>query len=435
MAMQKTIGKEVSYSGVALHTGSFTTLVFKPAPVNSGIVFVRKDIPNSKPVKASAENVIAVVRGTSIGVGDVKIHTVEHVLAALAGFEIDNATIEIDAAEPPVGDGSSLPYMNMVKEAGVVEQTEQKRCFAVQEPLWVTEGDNTIIALPSDEFKISCTIAFNHKCLKSQYLSTKITPEIFEKQIATSRTFCFYNEVEALMDKGLIKGGSLDNAVVIGENGVFSKEELRFEDEFVRHKILDLVGDLYLFGGPIKAHIVAIKSGHAVNVKFVKALMAAVPPKTDVIAKSKKPAKLPIPFDINKIKQILPHRYPFLLVDRIIETDNESRIVGLKNLTVNEEFFNGHFPGNPVMPGVLQLEAMAQCAGVLMLKKRENEGKNAYFMAMENVKFRKPVIPGDQLLIEVQVLKMKSKIGKVSAKTYVDGEVASEADLTFAFVE
>ncbi|HRZ87238.1 MAG TPA: 3-hydroxyacyl-ACP dehydratase FabZ, partial [bacterium] len=288
----------------------------------------------------------------------------------------------------------------------------------------------------ADEFKISCTIAFQHQCLKSQYLSTKITPDIFEKQIATSRTFCFYNEVEALMDKGLIKGGSLDNAVVIGENGIFSKEELRFEDEFVRHKILDLVGDLYLLGRPIKGHIIAIKSGHAVNVKFVKTLFDTLPkPGQDVISRSKKAGKITVPFDINKIKEILPHRYPFLLVDRIVETDNESRIVGLKNLTVNEDFYNGHFPGNPVMPGVLQLEAMAQCAGVLMLKKSENEGKNAYFMSMENVKFRRTVIPGDQLLIEVQVTKLKSKIGKVSAKTYVDGEVASEADLTFAFVD
>ncbi len=434
MENQKTIAKPVSHVGIALHTGNRACITFKPAPANHGVVFIRTDLPAAVSIKADVAHVVSTLRGTNLGVGDVRIHTVEHVLASLMGFGIDNLIIEMDANEPPVGDGSALPFVDMIKEAGIVEQNTVRDFYFFRDPVWFSDDAGTLIELPSSELRFSCTIDFNHALLKSQYLSLPITPEIFEKEIAPARTFCFYHEVEALQDKGLIKGGSLDNAVVIGDQAIFSKGDLRFPDEFVRHTMLDIMGDLSLLARPFKAHIVAIKSGHELNSKLARQLWPGIQKKSVAAGSETSTSGMESYLDINRIKQILPHRYPFLLVDRILETDGEKRIVGLKNLTANEEFFNGHFPSMPVMPGVLQLEAMAQTAGVLMLKKSENTGKMAYFMAMENVKFRKTVIPGDQLIMEIEVLKWRSKTGKVRAIAYVNGEVASEADLMFAFV-
>ncbi len=433
MDNQKTIAKPATYSGIALHTGNRAKITFKPAPPNHGVIFVRTDLPQPVTIRADVDHVVSTLRGTNLGVGDVRVHTVEHVLAALMGFGVDNLIIEMDANEPPVGDGSALPFVGMLKEAGIVEQDAARDYCFFREPVWFYDEAGTLIQLPSSELRFSCTIDFKHPLLQSQYFSTPITPETFEKEIAPARTFCFYHEVQALQDKGLIKGGSLDNAVVVGDDAIFSKEDLRFPDEFVRHKMLDIMGDLFLLARPFKAHILAVKSGHELNVKLARQLWPAC-------KKRPRPAVasahgLETYLDINRIKQILPHRYPFLLVDRILETDNDKRIVGLKNLTANEEFFNGHFPGMPVMPGVLQLEAMAQVAGVLMLKKSENTGKMAYFMAMENVKFRKTVIPGDQLIMEIEVLKCRSKTGKVRGVSYVNGEIVSEAELMFAFVD
>ncbi len=435
MENQKTIAKPVSYSGIALHTGNRAKITFKPAPANYGVVFIRTDLNPPVTIKADIAHVVSTARGTNLGVGDVRVHTVEHVLASLMGFGVDNLIIEMDANEPPVGDGSALPFVGMLKEAGIVEQNVARDFCFFREPVWFYDDAGTLIELPANELRFSCTIDFNHPKLQSQYLSLLITPEIFEKEIAPARTFCFYHEVQALQDKGLIKGGSLDNAVVVGDDAIFSKEDLRFPNEFVRHKMLDIMGDLFLLGRPFKAHIIAVKSGHELNVKLGRQLWPAVQKRVAAAPVAQSAAAIETYLDIHRIKQILPHRYPFLLVDRILETDNEKRIVGLKNLTANEEFFNGHFPNMPVMPGVLQLEAMAQTAGVLMLKKQENIGKLAFFISMENVKFRKMVIPGDQLIMEIEVLKWRSKYGKVRAVSYVNGEVASEADLTFAFGE
>ncbi len=432
MDVQKTIAKPVHFSGIALHTGHRAKITFKPAGPNHGVVFVRTDLGAPVLIKADVAHVVSTQRGTNLGVGDVRIHTVEHVLATLMGLGIDNLVIEMDASEPPVGDGSALPFVGMIQEAGIVEQGALRDYHYFREPAWILDQGGMLIELPSSDLRFSCTIDFNHSLLKSQYLGITITPETFLKEIAPARTFCFYHEVEALQGRGLIKGGSLDNAVVIGDKAIFSKEQLRFPDEFVRHKILDIMGDLFLLGRPFKAHIVAVKSGHELNVKLARHVWPALQRRAVGAAG---PDNQESTLDINRIKQILPHRYPFLLVDRILETDNEKRIVGLKNLTVNEEFFNGHFPSIPVMPGVLQLEAMAQTAGVLMLKRSENRGKMAYFMSMENVKYRKLVVPGDQLIIEIDVLKWKSKTGKVHGAAYVNGEIASEADLMFAFVE
>ncbi|MCK5655041.1 MAG: bifunctional UDP-3-O-[3-hydroxymyristoyl] N-acetylglucosamine deacetylase/3-hydroxyacyl-ACP dehydratase [Candidatus Aureabacteria bacterium] len=435
MDAQRTIAKETGFSGIGVHTGNTTTITFKPAIPNSGIKFARIDLPESPTVKASVENVVGVTRGTTIAENGVKVHTVEHVLASVCASGIDNLLIEINSNEPPVGDGSALLFTELIDKAGIVEQEYPRKYFMPKEPISIVEGDIVLILLPSDTFKMSYTIAYDHPAVKAQYLSLPITKETFSKEIASSRTFCLYSEVEALMDQGLIKGGSLDNAVVIGKDAIFSKESLRFPDEFVRHKMLDLIGDLFLIGARIKSHVVAVKSGHPMNVKFARLIKSAMKKKE----KSAVPVGLTgydeIVLGIEKIKQILPHRYPFLLVDRVIDIVEDKRAVGIKNVTVNEEFFNGHFPERPVMPGVLQIEALAQVAGILMLKKADNQGKLAFFMGIDKAKFRKPVVPGDQLRLEIDVVKLRSTTGVVSGKAYVGDEIVSEAELKFAIVD
>ncbi len=275
MRQQRTLCKEVSLSGIGVHTGNKTELKFIPADVNSGIKFVRADLPGKPEVKADIRNVVGFMRGTTIGTDGVKIHTVEHVLAALSGFGITNLTIELDSNEPPVGDGSSIEFVNLINQAGIKDQDAFIDVFEPKEVIHFIENEIILVVLPYDGFKISYTVSFKHPSLKAQYLSIDVTQESFVQEIAPSRTFCFYREVEALMDQGLIKGGSLDNAVVIGDNAIFSKEELRFHNEFVRHKILDIIGDTYLLGVPLKAHIIAIKSGHATNLKLTKELLLA----------------------------------------------------------------------------------------------------------------------------------------------------------------
>ncbi|MDP8247150.1 MAG: bifunctional UDP-3-O-[3-hydroxymyristoyl] N-acetylglucosamine deacetylase/3-hydroxyacyl-ACP dehydratase [Candidatus Tritonobacter lacicola] len=432
MERQRTIAGEARYFGIGVHTGSKTAITFKPAPPDTGIRFVRVDLPGRPSIAADIEHVVGVERGTVLGVDDVRVHTVEHVLAALCGLGIDNLFVEVDANEPPVGDGSAVPFVRMIRSAGIVEQDAPRAFIELSAPVRTEKNGATITVIPGGEFRISCTYSFPSEGFHDQFLSLTIDEETFEREIAPCRTFCFYHEVEELMNRGLIKGGSLDSAVVIGDGAIFSKERLRFRDEFVRHKILDLLGDLYLLGMRIRGHVIAVRSGHELNVRLVNQL-AGLRKKTRAKGEIKLPEGSKV--DINDIKKILPHRYPFLLVDRIVEMKKYTRIVGIKNVTVNEPFFMGHFPERPVMPGVLIIEAMAQTAGVLTLQRPDTKGKLAYFMAIDRAKFRRAVVPGDQLRIEIEVLRFGTRVGKVKGTATVDGEVAAQAELTFAFIQ
>ncbi len=430
--LQRTILKEAGLSGVGVHTGNATNMVFKPAPVDHGIRFVRTDLPERPEIPALIGNVVETARGTTLGVvldgKTVKAHTVEHVLAAAAALEIDNLMVEMDNNEPPIMDGSSLPFYLKLQEAGLVEQDAPRKYFDLPRVVSVADEGVQLVANPYAGQRISFTIDFDHPVLKSQYASFEISSGVFERELASSRTFCLARDVEMLRQQGLIKGGSLDSAVVIGEKGIENKEPLRYGDEFVRHKILDLMGDLYLLGMPLRAHVISIKSGHRSNVKFVREIKKLY---DDIERQKQGPV-----FDIDAIAQIMPHRYPFLLVDRILELDEGKRVVGIKNVTVNEPFFPGHFPGRPVMPGVLIIEAMAQTGGFMLLHMIEDPQKKLLFFAgIDRVRFKRPVVPGDQLRFELTMSTFKRGICKMTGRATVDGELACEAELTAAMVD
>jgi UDP-3-O-[3-hydroxymyristoyl] N-acetylglucosamine deacetylase/3-hydroxyacyl-[acyl-carrier-protein] dehydratase len=434
MECQRTIKKEVSRSGIGVHTGNKTSITFKPAPAGYGVRFLGKSFPHEPPIEAVIENVTDILRGTTLGRNSVKIHTVEHVLAALMGLGIDNLLVEVEANEPPVGDGSALPFVEMIQSAGIQLQDAAKNVFRPKQPLYFSENGVDLIVLPADELSISFTICYKEPGIDTQFLSLPISDETFVKEIAPSRTFCPYDEVEDLIVNGLIKGGSLDNAVVIKGEVVLSKEGLRFQKEFVRHKILDLMGDLFLLGQPLWAHVVAIKSGHASNIKLTGLLRQKA---REQAKRSAPPSKFfdTADLDIRHVMKIFPHRYPFLLVDKIVEFIPDKRVVGIKNVTINEPFFAGHFPGNPIMPGVLIIEAMAQVSGMIMLTKSENLGKVPYFMSINNVKFRKPVFPGDTLRLEADVLRLRSTTCLLKARAFVEDNLACEAQLMCRLVD
>ncbi len=432
MDKQRTLASSASLKGTALHTGENVTLTVRPAPVGHGFKFKRIDLPDEPVVDAKVESVKTVERATTLVEGSVKIHTVEHVISALAGLGVDNALIEMDANEPPIGDGSAAAFVALIKEAGIVEQDAPRVYFEPREPVSVQVGDSILTILPDTKFRISCT-QVGPEGRFTQYLSAEITPDFYETQIAPARTFVFYEDVKPLMDKGLIRGGSLENAIVARGDSVLSKEPLRFPDEFVRHKILDIVGDLALAGRKLRGHIVAVKPGHGPNTELARTLVKR---HSDYLAMAPTPiAAEGGVLDVNEIMRTLPHRYPFLMVDRIIELVEDTRAVGVKAVTINEPYFQGHFPGHPVMPGVLQVEAMAQVASVVMMRRTENVGKIGYFMSADSVKFRKPVFPGDTLFIHCEMLSAKKRLGKAACRCEVNGEVVSEGELLFGLID
>jgi UDP-3-O-[3-hydroxymyristoyl] N-acetylglucosamine deacetylase/3-hydroxyacyl-[acyl-carrier-protein] dehydratase len=431
---QQTLAKSVSLSGSSLHTGEKVTLTLQPAPVGHGRVFRRTDLPDAPTVRAHFANIREVERRTTLIEGAATVHTVEHVMAALSGLGVDNALIDMDASEPPICDGSAQPFVELIRSAGTVDQGQPRTPWEITEPIHLeTKGGAIMVALPDPEFRISCTNV-GPEGRFTQFQSLKITPEVFEADIAPARTFVFYEDVKPLMDKGLIKGGSLENALVIRGEQVLSKEALRYRDEFVRHKILDLVGDLSLFGRPIRGHIVAVKPGHGPNSELCAALAKQYTKALALVPPSVTPKGGEV-MDVTDVMKLLPHRPPFLMVDRIVSVEGETKATGIKCLSMNEWYFTGHFPGHPVMPGVLQVEAMAQVGSILLLRKPGNAGKIGYFMSADSVKFRKPVVPGDTLFIEVEMVQSKRNIAKAKGRCLVNGEVVSEAEMMFGIVD
>ena len=434
---QKTIKREFSLQGAGLHTGHFAHLTFKPAPENSGISFIRVDLPGRPVIEATSSNICTdtgVPRCTTIGRGQALIHTIEHLMSVLCGLEISNLTIEIDANELPGLDGSGIDYLKAFRKVGLSEQKATVEPFKIQEPIGIEHNGSMIYVVPADELKISYMLSYDHPFLKSQFFSLVVNPQTFEKEIAPCRTFCLEGEAEELRKLGLGKGATYENTLVVSAEGV-KENTVRFPEEFARHKILDFMGDIYLLGVPLQAHVFAIRSGHTLNINLLQKLQ-------DMRNKSQK-KKPPVSYDfgdkkeidIQGIMKILPHRYPFLLVDRVIEIEKGKRAVGIKNVTMNDIFFQGHFPTRPIMPGVLMVEAMAQTAGVVVLTNEAHHGKVAFFMAADNVKFRKLVVPGDQLVMEVEITRDKSKIAQIHALAKVDDEIVAEADMIFSFTD
>jgi UDP-3-O-[3-hydroxymyristoyl] N-acetylglucosamine deacetylase/3-hydroxyacyl-[acyl-carrier-protein] dehydratase len=460
---QRTIASPVSFDGVGLHTGNRCTITFQPAAENYGIRFVRTDLDGAPEVPADVDLVTDISRGTTLTKDGASVHTVEHVLAALAGLEVDNCRIELTANEPPIGDGSSMPYTSSLLEAGFVDQQAPRTYIAIDESISFKNEEKgvEIAALPNNEFRMTVMIDYRNPALGSQYANLFDLGKEFAAQFAPARTFCFLTEVEMLRDTGLIKGGALDNAIVIvdkdldqegldamskrlgiegsvvlGQTGILNNGTMRFDNEPARHKLLDLLGDLALAGAPVRAHILAARPGHASNIEFAR--------KVKRMAERKKLYKRfavqdndGVVMDINAISAVLPHRYPFLLVDRITELDRDKgTITGLKNVTINEPFFTGHFPNQPIMPGVLIVEAMAQTGGMLLMNHIGSEGtKLALFMGINNCKFRKPVIPGDQLIFDVELRSKRFNTFTLHGRATVKGAVVAEAELSVAIID
>ncbi len=464
---QRTIKNPVSLKGRGIHTGNNTKITFKPAPANYGRRFVRIDLEDKPEIPALIEYVVMdksldSSRGTTLRKDDVEIHTVEHVLAALVGLEIDNVIIELNANEPPIVDGSAMPFVNKLLEAEIVEQDADKEYLVIEEPVNYKNERRGVefVALPTDDYRITLMIDYKNPVLGSQHTGLFSLEHEFITEFAPARTFAFLHEIEALAEQGLIKGGDLDSAVVIvdrelddneierlkkmfgiaqdvelGKSGILNNKALRFPNEPARHKLLDMLGDLALVGVNIKSQILAARPGHQSNIEFAK-MLRNIYKKQRLTRKYQDISSKGVVFDINAIKKILPHRYPFLLVDAIIELEPEKRAVGIKNVTNNEPFFQGHFPQKPVMPGVLIVESMAQVGGILLLNEQaEVDNKLVYFMGIDKVRFRKIVQPGDQLVMELEMLKNRRTTFKMAGKAYVKGELVCEAEMMAAVVE
>ncbi|MCS1409208.1 MAG: UDP-3-O-acyl-N-acetylglucosamine deacetylase [Verrucomicrobia subdivision 3 bacterium] len=424
-------------------------MTFLPAPPNSGIRFRRIDLEGKPEIDALVDNVSDTTRSTTLSKGNIKLHTVEHILATFHGFGIDNVIVELNANEPPITDGSAHEYCRMIKTSGTTLQPEDKDPLVVTAPISITSEESILSIFPCDRFKVSCTSS-DDKGRFTQFYSSDITPESWERELSRARTFCFFDEIEFLIKNGLIKGGSLENAVIIRDDVVLTNEPLRYQEEFVRHKILDIIGDLSLVGRPIQGHVVAVRPSHRANCELARELDRQVkkrlartqtflPPRNGTLKKAAQASAPEIPaggevINIDQIMKILPHRYPFLMIDKVIKIA-ETAITCLKNVTLNEPYFQGHFPGHPIMPGVLQLEAMAQAGGLLILNKAENWGKIAYLISAENVKWRKPVQPGDVLIIDIELIKERGKTGKAKGRCKVGNDIVSEGVVMFMLTD
>ena len=420
---RRTIAGTAELSGVGLHTGAKTRVSCLPGEPEQGVVFRRTDLESRPEVPARVSEVEATERRTAIGHGESTIHTVEHLLAAVAALQLDDLVIELDGPEPPILDGSFGPYLEMLESAGVRTQDGEPAHYRVSRPFSLTEGDASYTVAPADGLRLSATIEWSHPLIGRQSGSWDITLESFRHDLAQARTFGFTHEVEALRSRGLLKGGTMSSAVVLSEDAVLGTT-LRWPDEFLRHKAGDILGDLALVGGRVQAHVVATRPSHQGNVALARQITRTAERTGGRI------------FEIGRIMEVIPHRYPFLLVDRVLDLEPRRRVVGIKNVSINEPFFQGHFPGHPIMPGVLIIEAMAQAGGMLLMEELQTrDDKVVYFMALDHVKFRRPVLPGDQLRSEVEMIQLRGRTCRLKGVAYVDGQVVAEAEMLARVVD
>lgn len=438
---RRTLEDSLTVEGTGLHTGEDVRLEARPADAGEGLLFRRVDVEPAVTIPAHSNFVVDSQRNTTLGRNGTKILTVEHLMAAFYGLGITDLVVELDGPEVPAVDGSARPFVEAIDEAGLEELDESRSVHNVEETTSVTSGSSSLMSMPFPSPQIQYTISYDNPAIGDQFYSFELTPEAFREEIAPARTYGFKEEVEELLDEGLAQGGSLDNALIVDEDGEFLGDGLRLEKEFVRHKILDLLGDLALSGDFLVGRFVGVKASHGLNADLVRELdVSEVPsaPRSEESSGEPSDGELSssTPLDVEDIREVLPHRYPFLLVDRILSINYEdATAVGFKNVTINEEYFQGHFPDDPVMPGVLVIEAMAQLGAACILRKPEYEGKNSYFMGLDDVKWRRPVRPGDRVYFEIEGQRMRSRYGVVEGKALVDGELAAEGLYKFAIVD
>ncbi len=420
---RRTLAGEATLCGTGLHGGRPASARCLAGAPGQGILFRRTDLPGAPQVPARLSQVQATDRRTALGAGQATVQTVEHLLAAAAALELDDLTVELDGPEPPIGDGSFAPYLEALRQAGIAEQPGEPAVYRVAAPFHLTEGESAYLVAPAPALRLTTTVEWKHPLIGRQSGSYDITPEGFARELAAARTFGFLREAEALRARGLALGAAVESSLILSDDGLVGGS-LRWPDEFVRHKTGDILGDLALLGGRVQAHIVATRPSHQGNIALARWLLRTGQRVGGEV------------MDIGRILDVIPHRYPMLLVDRIIEVEGTRRIVGIKNVTINEPFFQGHFPGHPIMPGVLIIEAMAQVGGMLLLGTIEDpDQKVVYFMSLDNVKFRRPVLPGDQLRCELEMLQNRGRTCRMKGVAYVDGNVVAEAEMMARVVD